>query len=173
MTLTTARRPCWATIWRPSWAWDEGEAPVYALLPGDYKGNMVIVFQNGKAARFALESFETKTNRRRLTGAYSAKSPAVAFFFPVDEETEITMFSTANRALTFRANMLDIKASRATQGVQAMVLRGKHTVTRACRMGEGGAVRQRAVPLPQHPVDRRAADRRRPAGKADEAGNEK
>ena len=117
---------------------DEGEAPVYALLPGDYKGNMVIVFQNGKAARFALESFETKTNRRRLTGAYSAKSPAVAFFYPVDEETEITMFSTANRALTFRANMLDIKASRATQGVQAMVLRGKHTVTRACRMEEAG-----------------------------------
>ena len=91
---------------------DEGEMPVYALLPGDYKGNMVIVFQNGKAARFSLESFETKTNRRRLTGAYSGKSPAVAFFHPVDEETEITMFSTANRALTFRANMLDIKASR-------------------------------------------------------------
>ena len=117
---------------------DEGEAPVYALLPGGYKGNMVIVFQNGKAARFSLESFETKTNRRRLTGAYSGKSPAVAFFHPVDEETEITMFSTANRALTFRANMLDIKASRSTQGVQAMVLRGKHTITRACRMEEAG-----------------------------------
>lgn len=117
---------------------DEGEAPVYAMLPGDYKGNMVIVFQNGKAARFSLESFETKTNRRRLTGAYSAKSPAVAFFHPVDEETEITMFSTANRALTFRANMLDIKASRSTQGVQAMVLRGKHTITRACRMEDAG-----------------------------------
>ena len=117
---------------------DEGEVPVYALLPGDYKGNMVVVFRNGKAARFSLESFETKTNRRRLTGAYSAKSPAVAFFHPVDEETEITMFSTANRALTFRANMLDIKASRSTQGVQAMVLRGKHTITRACRMEDAG-----------------------------------
>ena len=117
---------------------DEGEMPVYAMLPGDYKGNMVIVFQNGKAARFSLESFETKTNRRRLTGAYSAKSPAVAFFHPVDEETEITMFSTANRALTFRANMLDIKASRSTQGVQAMVLRGKHTITHACRMEDAG-----------------------------------
>ena len=130
---------------------DEGETPVYAMLPGDYKGNMVIVFQNGKAARFSLESFETKTNRRRLTGAYSAKSPAVAFFHPVDEETEITMFSTANRALTFRANMLDIKASRSTQGVQAMVLRGKHTITRACRMeaaglSDNGRYRCRSIP---------------------------
>ena len=32
---------------------------------------MVVVFKNGKAARFSMESFETKTNRRRLTGAYS------------------------------------------------------------------------------------------------------
>ena len=130
---------------------DEGEAPVYALLPGDYKGNMVIVFQNGKSARFSLESFETKTNRRRLTGAYSDKSPAVAFFHPVDEQTELTLFSTANRALTFRAGMLDIKARRATQGVQAMVLRGKHTITRAVRMEDAGLTdngryRCRAIP---------------------------
>nr|WP_297174666.1 DNA topoisomerase (ATP-hydrolyzing) subunit A [uncultured Agathobaculum sp.] len=130
---------------------DEGETPVYALLPGDYKGNMVIVFENGKAARFSLESFATKSNRRRLTGAYSGKSPAIAFFHPVDEQTEITMFSTANRALTFRANMLDIKASRATQGVQAMVLRGKHTITRACRiedaqLSDDGRYRCRSIP---------------------------
>ncbi len=117
---------------------DENENPVFAFLPGDYKGNMVIVFENGKAARFNLESFETKTNRRRLTGAYSGKSKPIAFFFPVYDETEITMFSTAGRALTFRANMLDIKASRATQGVQTMVLRSKHTITRACLMRNAG-----------------------------------
>ena len=34
--------------------------------------------------------------------------------------------------------MLDIKASRSTQGVQAMVLRGKHTITHACRMEDAG-----------------------------------
>ena len=130
---------------------DEGETPVFAFQPGDYKGIMAVVFQNGKAARFSIDSFETKTNRRRLTGAYSGKSPAVQFFFPVDETTEITMFSTANRALTFRAGMLDIKASRSTQGVQAMVLRGKHTVTRAVRMEDAaltdnGRYRCRSIP---------------------------
>ena len=121
---------------------DEGETPLYALLPGDYKGSMVVAFQNGKAARFSLQSFETKTNRRRLSGAYSDKSPAVGFFFPVDDETEITMFSTANRALTFRAGMLDIKATRSTQGVQTMVLRGKHTVPRACRTEDANLLDQ-------------------------------
>ena len=130
---------------------DEGETPVYAVLPGDYKGRMVVVFKNGKAARFSMESFETKTNRRRLTGAYSDKAPAVAFFHPIEEESEITMFSTANRALTFRASMLDVKASRSTQGVQTMVLRGKHTITRACRtedaaLSDNARYRCRSIP---------------------------
>ena len=130
---------------------DEGEMPVYAALPGDYKGSMVVVFKNGKAARFSMESFETKTNRRRLTGAYSDKAPAVAFFHPIEEESEITMFSTANRALTFRASMLDVKTTRSTQGVQTMVLRGKHTITRACRtedaaLSDNARYRCRSIP---------------------------
>ena len=130
---------------------DEGEMPVYAVLPGDYKGSMVVVFKNGKAARFSMESFETKTNRRRLTGAYSDKAPAVAFFHPIEEESEITMFSTANRALTFRASMLDVKTTRSTQGVQTMVLRGKHTITRACRtedaaLSDNARYRCRSIP---------------------------
>lgn len=116
---------------------DEGENPVFAFLPGDYKGTMVVVFENGKAARFSIESFETKTNRRRLTGAYSGKSPAIAFFLAGDDD-ELTLFSTANRALTFRVGALDVKTTRGTQGVQAMVLRGKHTITRAVRMEEAG-----------------------------------
>lgn len=116
---------------------EEGESPVFAFLPGDYQATMVVVFENGKAARFSLESFMTKTNRRRLTGAYSGKSKAVGFFVATDE-TEITLFSTANRAMTFRAGALETKASRGAQGVQVMVLRGKHTVTRACRMEDAG-----------------------------------
>ena len=113
---------------------DEGEVPIFAFLPLDYKSTMVIVFENGKVARFSLESFETKTNRRRLTGAYSDKSKAVAFFTPVTDETEITIFGTSsqgNRALTINTGMLDIKSTRSTQGVQVMTLRGKHTVTDA------------------------------------------
>ena len=112
---------------------DEGEMPVYAVLPGDYKGSMVVVFKNGKAARFSMESFETKTNRRRLTGAYSDKAPAVAFFHPIEEESEITMFSTANRALTFRASMLDVKTTRSDAG------RADHGAARQAYHYAGGA----------------------------------
>ncbi len=118
---------------------DEGETPVFAFLPEDYKGTLVVVFENGKATRFSMASFETKQNRRRLTGAYSDKARAVAFFVAGDAQ-ELTMFSTANRALTFSVGALDVKATRTTQGVQVMVLRGKHTITRACRMEDAGLV---------------------------------
>ena len=31
---------------------------------------VMLVFENGKAARIPMAAYETKTNRRRLTGAY-------------------------------------------------------------------------------------------------------
>lgn len=129
---------------------DEGESPVFAVLPGDYKRSIAIAFANGKVARFSLESFATKTNRRRLTSAYSDKSPAIGFF-AVEDDTELTLFSSANRALTFSAGMLDVKTTRSTQGVQVMVLRGKHTITHACRMEDAnltdnGRYRCRNIP---------------------------
>ena len=83
-----------------------------------------------------MESFETKTNRRRLDRRVLDKSPAVAFFLPIEEESEITMFSTANRALTFpREHARCQGATRSTWGVQTMVLRGKH---RDPRLPHGG-----------------------------------
>lgn len=116
---------------------DEGEMPVFAFLPGDFQSTLVVAFENGKVARYSLESFQTKTKRRRLTGAYSDKVPAVGFFV-AEEADELTLFSTANRAMTFRVSALDIKATRTTQGIQTMVLRGKHKIIRACRAEEAG-----------------------------------
>ena len=59
---------------------DEGESPIFVLLPGDYKGNLISVFENGKAAKVELSAFETKSNRRKLTASLSDKSPVVALF---------------------------------------------------------------------------------------------
>lgn len=129
---------------------DEGEMPVFAFLPFDYQKTMVIAFENGKVARISLESFATKTNRRRLTGAYSDKSKAVAFFAPADDETQITLYGTSSqgrRAMTITADMLDIKSSRSAQGVQVMTLRAKHTVTDAT-FNENQSERYKAKSIP-------------------------
>ena len=110
---------------------DAEEQPVFMLLPGDYTGSMIIIFENGKAARFELAGFATKTNRRRLTGAYSDRSPAKAFFH-FSQDCNITLFATNGRALTVNTSVIAPKSTRTTVGVQTMVLRGSHTITHAC-----------------------------------------
>ena len=110
---------------------DAEEQPVFMLLPGDYTGSMIVIFENGKAARFELAGFATKTNRRRLTGAYSDRSPAKAFFH-FSQDCNITLFATNGRALTVNTSVIPLKSTRTTVGVQTMVLRGSHTITHAC-----------------------------------------
>lgn len=109
---------------------DEDERPLFLLLPGKYDGNLVLIFENGKAARIELSGYVTKTNRRRLTSAYSDRSPVKAFFH-VQEEERITLFATNGRALTIETSVIPTKNTRTTIGVQAMVLRGGHTITHA------------------------------------------
>lgn len=110
---------------------DAEEQPVFMLLPGDYTGSIIVIFENGKAARFELAGFATKTNRRRLTGAYSDRSPAKAFFH-FSQDCNITLFATNGRALTVNTSVIPPKSTRTTVGVQTMVLRGSHTITHAC-----------------------------------------
>ena len=110
---------------------DEGESPVYMLAPGDYTGHILFFFENGKAARVQLASYATKTNRRKLTGAYSDKSP-LRTLLEIKEEKEIAVISTEGRALIFNSAQLAPKASRDTQGVAVMTLKTKYRLDRAC-----------------------------------------
>ena len=116
---------------------DEGEQVVFVCDPDGYKGNLLFVFENGKVAKVGLESYETKTNRKRLTGAYSSKSPLVAVF-QLPEDREIILYSTENRALIFHSSSLAVKASRDTQGVQVMTLKPKYKVRHAAALEAAG-----------------------------------
>ncbi len=108
---------------------DEGETVVATALAGDYTGTILLFFENGKCARVTLASFATKTNRKRLTGAYSDKSPLVTLL-PLDEEQEIAVYTAEGRCLVFSSAQLAPKTSRATQGVQVMTVK-RHPVTEA------------------------------------------
>ena len=109
---------------------DEGENVVCLVLPGDYSGQLLLFFENGKCARIPLESYATRTNRKRLTGAYSDKSPLRAVL-PLTEERQIAVFSTEGRALVFNSALLAPKTSRVTQGVGVMTLKPKYRLERA------------------------------------------
>ena len=100
------------------------------LAAGDYRGELLLVFENGKAARIPVSAYETKTNRRRLTGAYSDKSPLVAVL-PLYAGSEVVLFASDGRALLFPPEAVPLKASRTTQGVAVMALKKKAVVTQA------------------------------------------
>ena len=109
---------------------DADEHVLCMVDPGDYRGELLLVFENGKAARIPVSAYETKTNRRRLTGAYSDKSPLVAVL-PLYEGSEVVLFASDGRALLFPPEAVSLKASRTTQGVAVMALKKKAVVTQA------------------------------------------
>ena len=119
-------------------------------FPGDYSGFVLFVYENGKAAKVALSAYATKSNRRKLTGAYSDKSPLKAVFV-FAEEQQLVLYSTENRALVFSTAQLAPKTTRATQGVAVMTLKRKAVVHRAALLEQSGIVnaaryRTRALP---------------------------
>ena len=109
---------------------DEGESFLTACLPGDYHGAILFVYENGKAAKVELSGYDTKSNRRKLTGAYSDKSPLRSVIL-LSEEREVAVYSTEGRVVIFSTAQLASKTTRSTQGVAVMTLKRKALVDRA------------------------------------------
>ena len=109
---------------------DEGEFVVSVILTNDYSGMLLFVYENGKVAKVPLQSYATKTNRKKLANAYSDKSPLVTAL-PLLEEQHVLLRSSGNRALLFQTEELLPKTARNTQGVQVMTLKGNQVVLSA------------------------------------------
>ena len=103
-------------------SFDEGENLRLMIPTTDYSGYIIFFFENGKAAKIPLKSYETKTNRKKLANAYSDKSPLVAAVF-VTDETDILLRTTTGHALVFNSGMILPKSTRDSQGVQVITLR--------------------------------------------------
>ena len=106
---------------------DEGESVMGMVLPGDYSGYMLFFFENGKAAKVELSAYKTTSNRRRLTGAYSDKSPLKALLH-LKEDREIAVYSTEPRVLIVNTALLGVKTTRTTQGVALLTLKKKYVL---------------------------------------------
>ena len=110
---------------------EEGESVVYMVLPGDYQGYLLFFFENGKAAKVELSAYQTTSNRRKLTGAYSDKSPRRTALC-LREDCELAVYTTEPRVLVFSTALLGVKATRTTQGVAVLTLKKKFTLDYAC-----------------------------------------
>ena len=118
---------------------DSGENVLQVIFPGDYKGFALFFFENGKAAKVPLSAYETKTNRKRLTGAYCDKSTLVAAFaFAAD--TQMAVYTTDGRCVIFSTAQLLPKTTRNTQGVSIVSLKKKAAVNAAVPAETSGIV---------------------------------
>ena len=116
---------------------DEDENAIYMIPTKDYKGNVFFFFESGKAAKISLEAYATKTNRKKLMGAYSDKDKLAAVLFVDNDESEIMVRSSSGRILIFKASDLTAKASRSSQGVALIRLKKGHRIISAVVYKEG------------------------------------
>ena len=120
---------------------EPGENLVGLVFCGDYKGFVLFFFENGKAAKVPLSAYETKTNRKKLTGAYSDKSPLVKVL-ALDADAQMALYSTDGRAAIFSTAQLLPKTTRNTQGVAVMTLKKKAALKDAVLLEGSGIVNE-------------------------------
>ncbi len=129
---------------------DEGETAVFAAVVSEYKGYIIVFFENGKVAKIDVSSYETKTNRKKLIKAYSDKSQPVAFRY-ITDDTEFVISTSASRYLCFNTGAIASKAAKDTQGVAVVSLKKGHKVVKVEDFTEDRFVkpaRYRAKTLP-------------------------
>ena len=115
---------------------DEGENAIKMIATKDYKGIILFAFENGKVAKIPLDLYMTKTNRKKLTGAYSDKSPVAGILF-IHEDKEFLLKSSSGRMLLTHSGALTLKSTRSTQGVAVMKLKKGHRLFEISEYTEG------------------------------------
>ena len=115
---------------------DEGENAVKMVVTKDYKGMLLFAFENGKVAKVPLESYATKTNRKKLTGAYSDKSPLVGLLY-MPEDEEVLFKASSGNMLLVHTGALALKTTRSTQGVAVLKPKKGHRLFSIERYKDG------------------------------------
>lgn len=129
---------------------DQGESVIWACITSDYRGHVIFFFENGKAARIELSAYQTQTRRRKLTGAYSDKSP-LACAVLIQEDLELAVCSSGRRCVIFHTSALPPKATRSSQGTNILTLKSKDRLESVRPLSEtsiSNPARYRARALP-------------------------
>ena len=120
---------------------EPGEGVANVVFAGDYKGFVMFFFENGKAAKVPLSAYETKTNRKKLTGAYSDKSPLAAIL-GLEADTQVVVYSSDGRAAIVSTAQLLPKTTRNTQGVAVLTLKKKAVLQEVKLLTESGITQE-------------------------------
>ena len=120
---------------------DAEEKAIWACIPGDYSAHLLFFFDNGKAARVELSAYQTQTRRKKLTGAYSDKSP-LKTVLAMQTDEQVAVYTTDSRCVIFSTALLLPKTTRNTQGVAVVSLKKKALLSHAVLLEGSGIVNQ-------------------------------
>ena len=120
---------------------EQGESVISVVLTQDYSGFVLFFFENGKVAKVPLNAYETKTNRKKLTGAYCDKSPLVSVY-ALQADEQMAVYASDGRALIFSTAQLLPKTTRNTQGVTVMSLKRKAVMNAVLPLEQSGIENQ-------------------------------
>lgn len=115
---------------------EEDEIAVTMIVTKDYSGFVLFGFENGKVAKVPLNSYITKTNRKKLTGAYSDKFPLSDIEF-ITEDCDILLTASSGRMLLLHSGSIALKTTRSTQGVAVIKLKKGQRLMRLEKYEEG------------------------------------
>ena len=115
---------------------DEGETTVFMAVTTDFSGFVLFFFENGKVAKVELSSYATKTNRKKLIGAYYDGMP-LACMAHITEDKEFMLFSSNGRRLLVHTGAIAAKTTKNTQGVAVMTQKKGHRLVGAHEYIEG------------------------------------
>jgi DNA gyrase subunit A len=85
----------------------------------------LFAFENGKCVRIPANSYDTKSNRKKLTKAFSDASPAVGVIYLDGNVKKIYLISDQNRALTLGIDRVIAMNTRTARGSTIFQLKGK------------------------------------------------
>lgn len=114
----TDHKPSQLGEYLPSLLELDGENILYVTVTNDYKGNLLVGFEDGKVAKIELSAYKTKTNRTMLKNAYANKK--AIYFNHVLEDIELVAVSSIDKVLIYDTSKINPKTSKTTIGVTVM-----------------------------------------------------
>lgn len=100
----------------PSYLGLKDEEILFMTVTNDFKGDILIGFDDGKVAKVDISAYETKQNRKVLKNAYADKK--AIFFKHIHEDIDLLAVSSIDKVLLFNTSMINSKTSKTTIGVQ-------------------------------------------------------
>ena len=123
--------------------------------------NFIFAFENGKCVRVPVSAYQTKSNRKKLTGAYSDASPIAGIAYE-DSPCEVFIGTDQNRCIVVNSALISQKTTRSSQGVTVVKNKKNEKVslltTRIDKLcGEDGSkgFKKTKLPAPATPFGKR------------------